>query len=131
VRHDAPNALPWIALGGALGALGRFGLSGWVTTWASGGFPWGTFAANVLGSLALGVILRGVRDVEERPAARGFLVTGLCGGFTTFSTFDYEVLALVRGGHLLLAGVYATASVVVCVAGVLLGMRAAQRWSRT
>jgi fluoride exporter len=85
----------------------------------------------VLGSLALGVILRGVRDVEARPAARGFLVTGLCGGFTTFSTFDYEVLALVRGGHLLLAGGYAAASVLACIAGVLLGMRAAQRWSRT
>lgn len=113
----------WVAAGGAAGAVLRFALSGWVGTWAWGGFPWGTFAVNVIGSTLLGLVDRAAPGLGVAPRVRSFLTIGFCGGFTTFSTFDFEVLALLRSGSYLTAGLYATASVATCVLGVAGGMR--------
>lgn len=112
----------WISLGGAIGAMARFALGGWVTTWAHAGFPWATFLINVSGSFLLGFVQRGLPPVSTTPGMRGFLTIGLCGGFTTFSTFDFETLALLDEGRYMLAGLYSTGSVVTCVAGVFAGL---------
>jgi fluoride exporter len=116
----------WIAAGGALGAIGRFALSGWVTTWAFAGFPWGTFAVNALGSSALGVAA-GALSASAPPQLRAFLTVGFCGGFTTFSTFGFETLALVQVGSHATAAAYMLASAIVCITGLHLGTIGARR----
>jgi fluoride exporter len=116
-----------VALGGAIGALARFGLGGWVTTWAYAGFPWGTFFVNLLGSTALGLLHGILPAPPAAPAARAFLVIGLCGGFTTFSTFDFETLSLLQQGRPGTAAAYALGSVAACLSGVVAGMAAGNR----
>ena len=74
-----------VALGGAVGAVGRAGIAATLTTGA--GFPWHTFAANVIGSVAIGLIWAALNRAEAAPLWSAFLITGVLGGFTTFSTF--------------------------------------------
>jgi fluoride exporter len=111
-----------IALGGGLGALSRFAIGGWVTTWAGVAFPWATFSINVLGSLLLGLLLAVLPRPADAPALHGFLTVGFCGGFTTFSTFDYEILALLLAGTVLPAIIYAAISAGACLAGLSAGL---------
>ena len=101
-----------MAAGGAVGCVARYLGALAAAPW-SAGFPWGTFAINVAGSFVLGALLGGMP-----PGHPGRLLfgTGFCGGFTTFSTFSTEVVALVERGAVGRAGVYAGGSV---VAGVL------------
>lgn len=109
-----------VGAGGALGAMGRYGL-GLIPLAPE--LPLMTPLINFLGSVAIGVI------VEAAELASGalpreavlFLKVGLCGGFTTFSTFSLETLDLIESGQYAFAGAYALASVVLCVAGVLAG----------
>jgi fluoride exporter len=131
-RRRQPRVALLIGMGGALGALARFGLGGWVTTWAGGAFPVGTFAVNVLGSLALGFVIRTL-DARSTPDAelRGFLAVGVCGGFTTFSTFDYETLILLQQSRFALAALYSVGSVSTCVGGVVVGGLLAARVERS
>jgi fluoride exporter len=112
----------WISLGGAIGAMARFGIGGWLTPWVGTGFPWATFLVNVSGSFLLGFLQRALQTRTASAATRGFLTIGLCGGFTTFSTFDFETLALLDEGRYALAAAYSAGSVVTCVAGVFAGM---------
>jgi fluoride exporter len=99
-----------VAVGGALGSLGRYGLSVWGAT-LGGRVPWGTFAANAIGCLAMGVVMHGVtRSGSE--GWRLFVAVGVLGGLTTFSTFSHEVVTLGRQGHIGAALVYTGASVV-------------------
>ncbi len=88
-----------IAAGGALGALGRYGLSLALPTDAEG-FPWATFTANVTGCLLIGVLMVVLTDGSRRPhrLARPFLGVGVLGGFTTFSTYTVETQQLIVGG---------------------------------
>lgn len=111
-----------MALGGALGALARFAIGGWVTTWAGPEFPWGTFVINVSGSLLLGFLMRVLPSPTAAPEARALLTVGLCGGFTTFSTFDFETLVLLQERLYGLAALYSLGSVLTCLAGVFAGM---------
>jgi CrcB protein len=102
--------------------VARYWLAGIVQRFQGAEFPWGTFAVNALGSFVLGVVLalsldRGILQ----PNARLFLAVGLCGGFTTMSTFSYETLALLRDGSLLAAATNAAGTVVVCLTAVWLG----------
>lgn len=114
-----------VACGGALGALARLALGGWFATWAGVGYPWSTFLINAGGSLLLGVLNGSRARVALSPAGRAFLAVGLCGGFTTFSTFELETLALLQERSYLLALTYSLGSVGVCIGGVLGGMRLA------
>lgn len=112
-----------VALGGLLGSVARYWLSGAVQQWADSDFPFGTLAVNLAGSFVLGAVMvlsldRGVIEADTRT----FLTVGFCGGFTTMSTFSYETLALIRDGDVLAAGVNAVLSVVACVIAVWLGM---------
>jgi CrcB protein len=89
-----------IAVGGALGSVCRYGLSTVVQRWSSPFFPYGTFAVNVLGCLLFGVIMGAARQrFVLGPSERAFLLIGILGGFTTFSTFTYETFALLQDGQ--------------------------------
>ena len=89
-----------IALGGAVGALARYGLSGAVHRFASPYFPWGTFVVNVAGCLVFGFIA-GLTDerLTIDQTTRAFLLVGVLGAFTTFSTFSFETVELLRNGE--------------------------------
>jgi len=110
-----------VALGGALGASARHLLSLWVYSWSGVRFPWGTFAVNVIGCLALGFLARSMESPSWTPEARAFVAAGLLGGFTTFSTFSYETLLLVQGGAWTRAALYALGSLGVGLLAALAG----------
>lgn len=107
-----------VAVGGALGSVMRFWLTGAVMVLTGPRFPWGTLLINVLGScligLVAGVTLTPVR-VALHPDIRIFLMTGVCGGFTTFSAFSLQTLELMQTGEVVPAFGYAVGSVVLCV----------------
>ncbi len=90
----------FVALGGAIGSVARYALDGFILRLASPYFPSGTFVVNALGCLVFGVII-GFADGRSAltPTGRLFLLIGLLGGFTTFSTFTFETFQLVRGGE--------------------------------
>lgn len=121
----------YVALGGALGSLARYGLSTWVQGRVTSAFPWGTFAVNGLGSLLIGLVLGHLVAIEAGPGPRAFLVIGLLGGFTTFSAFSYETVSLLHAGAWGKAGLYAAGSVLVGVCGVLVGLQAAEALLRS
>lgn len=108
----------WIAAGGAVGTLARFGLSGLIN---ASGHPWGTVTVNVLGSLALGA-LAGIWGVEHDAGHQLALTVGLLGGFTTFSTFALDAIRLWEDGRAGLAVVSVAVSVVVGLAAAIAGL---------
>jgi len=114
-----------VGLGGFAGAVARYLLGGWVLHHTlSAKFPWSTFAVNILGCLAIGV-LSGLAERLDwfTPSMRLLLLTGLLGGFTTFSAFGLETVHLLRRGELGIAASYALASVLVCTLAVWIGMK--------
>lgn len=115
----------YVAIGGAFGALARYGLSGWVQARAGGEFPWGTFVVNALGSLVLGFVLRVAESIVIAPEMRAFVAIGILGAFTTFSTFSYETVALLQDGEWARAGAYALGSLLLGLAAILIGFQAA------
>lgn len=89
----------WVAIGGALGAVMRFSLVNFVTSRMLSIFPWGTMSVNILGSCMLGYIsAKGLGSMPLSPEIRLFLITGICGAFTTFSTFSLETFNLFKQG---------------------------------
>jgi fluoride exporter len=116
----------WIALGGALGSVARFWLWGVVTNRAGDMFPWGTIIVNVTGSFAIGT-LAAISGPEGRwpgsPFIRQFLMVGICGGYTTFSSFSLQTLDLMRDGEYAHACANVLLSVALCLLGVWLGHR--------
>ena len=114
----------WVALGGALGSMARFWMASAVAAVTGLAFPWGTLAINVIGSFVIGMVFAltgpgGRLDVSSD--ARIFVMVGLCGGFTTFSSFSLQTLMLLQDGYLLRAGAYILGSVVLCLLFVWLG----------
>ena len=114
-----------VAAGGALGAVGRYLTTGWIQTLTGDFFPWGTLAVNVVGSLALGFGLIWLQASVASAEARQFVAIGFLGSFTTFSTFSFEAVAMLRDGEWWRAGGYVAGSVVIGLAAVVLGMGAA------
>ena len=118
----------WIALGGALGSVARYGCSSLAARWIGETFPWGTIIVNVVGSFIIGLFatLTGPDGrLIASPDARQFVMVGLCGGYTTFSSFSLQTLNLVRDGELAQAGGNIVISVAACLAAVWLGAVAA------
>ncbi len=114
----------WVALGGALGTTGRYWLSGVVARMVGETFPWGTLAINVTGSFVIGFFgaLTGPDGrVFVGSTARQFVMVGICGGYTTFSSFSLQTLNLLHDGEWLGAGANIVLSVVLCLIGVWLG----------
>jgi len=110
-----------VALGGALGALARYAVEGWVYGAAGAGFPWGTLAVNLSGCALLGFLASLLAGLALPPEWRAFLAVGFCGAYTTFSTFTYETVRLLEGGAWLRAAAYVAASVAGGLAATLLG----------
>ena len=109
----------WVAFGGALGSVARFWLSGLVAQHWGERFPWGTMAVNVAGCFAIGFFgtLTGPDGKWLVPGwfRQQFFMLGLCGGFTTFSSFTIQTLSLAQAGQWLLAGVNVAGSVAACL----------------
>ena len=108
-----------VALGGAIGASLRFLAVIWAARAFGPGFPFGTLAVNVLGSLAMGALF--VVLTARSSTLQPFLLTGILGGFTTFSAFSLDAVALWESGHATQAALYVAASVLFSLAALVLG----------
>ncbi len=112
----------WVCLGGALGSGARYLAWSALTTRLGAGFPWGTLAVNLGGSFLLSALM--VIGLAGEYVSRAWwlsLTTGLMGGFTTYSTFNYETLALFRDGRVGAAAAYVVLTLLLCLAGGVLG----------
>jgi CrcB protein len=112
--------------GGGIGAASRYWMDGAVQRWTGSGFPYGTFVVNSLGCLLIGVLMTSMEDrFMGNPSLRLFLTIGILGGFTTFSTFSYETVELLRSAEYFYAAVNVGATLVTCLvatyAGTLVG----------
>ncbi len=112
----------WVGIGGAAGAVARYGMGTAMRSWFAHPFPIATFAINVLGSFAIGLLFELVRETENGPMLFLLLGVGFLGGFTTFSAFSLETLDLVRKGEGLLALGYALSSGLFALGAVVLGV---------
>ena len=117
------HAIAWVALGGALGASGRYAVSLWVKS--ASGFPWATLSVNLLGSLLMGLVMGWLaRQAAPQEGLRLFVAVGVLGGFTTFSAFSFELFMLLDKRALLAAAGYVLASLIggltACIAGYYL-----------
>jgi len=114
----------WVAVGSAIGGVARYWCSGLIAHLFGETFPWGTLIVNVVGSFLIGLIAT-VSGTDGRfiipPEARQFLMVGILGGFTTFSSFSLQTLTLARDGQWLLVGANIVGSVVLCVVMVWAG----------
>jgi CrcB protein len=115
----------FVTVGGATGALARYWLSGWVASAFSGFFPLGTLVVNVLGSFLLGFGMQAMEAVPVSAEVRTMLTIGFLGAFTTFSTFSYETVALLRDGDWTRATLYTGLSFVLGLTAVIIGIGAA------
>jgi CrcB protein len=116
----SPLILAAVAVGGIVGALGRYGIARAVR-WDGIGFPWATFLTNVIGCIAIGLLVVGLVEREgAAPWERPLLVTGLLGGFTTYSTFALEVRDLIAVHRGSLALLYVAATLLCGIAAVAL-----------
>ncbi|UYV36349.1 fluoride efflux transporter CrcB [Rhodobacteraceae bacterium D3-12] len=111
-----------VALGGALGASARYLTSVGAMRLMGPGFPWGTLAVNVIGSFLMGVLVVALAHKDASLRYAPFLMTGLLGGFTTFSAFSLDALTLYERGDLALAGLYVAASVLLSLAAIALAL---------
>lgn len=117
------NILLSVAAGGALGAVGRYLVMSGVGHWLGSGFPYATLTVNIVGSFVLGSLVE-IMALTWSPGqeVRAFLVVGVLGAFTTFSTFSLDAVALIERGNYLGTAAYIGASVIVCVTGFFAGM---------
>jgi CrcB protein len=114
----------WIAIGGALGSISRFWFSGIVGRHFGETFPWGTLLVNFSGSFAIGFLAALAEPGGRRfigPTGREFFMYGICGGYTTFSSFSLQTLELIRDRDWFKAGANAAGSIVLCMLAVWLG----------
>ncbi|MGA2951793.1 MAG: fluoride efflux transporter CrcB [Caulobacteraceae bacterium] len=114
----------WVALGGALGSVARYACSSLAAAWFGETFPFGTLIINVVGSFVIG-FFAAVTGPDGRLLVAGdmrqFVMVGICGGYTTFSSFSYQTLTLAQGGEFVRAGANIVGSVVFCLLAVWLG----------
>jgi CrcB protein len=114
-----------IFVGAGMGGLARYAVSTWVQSAANVGFPWGTLIINVTGSLLLTLVYGLLEGTAAAPEWRAFLGIGVLGGYTTFSTFSYESVRLLQDGEWERAVLYVAGSVILSIAGAVLGFRLA------
>lgn len=116
------KALVLVFLGGGIGSVFRYGLNLWLNS-DNTGIPYGTFIANILGSLLIGIILG--YSLKSQTLSQNtvlFLATGFCGGFTTFSSFAYENHIFLKAGDFMTFALYTVGSFVIGFAAVFFGM---------
>lgn len=115
----------WVGLGGFVGSVARYALAVGLPPVAAGRFPLATFAVNCLGCLLIGVVAGILARTPAPDSIRLFVVTGVLGGFTTFSAFGIEAVTLLRRGEMAFALLYIVCSVLVGIGAVWLGLRLA------
>ncbi|HTO06776.1 MAG TPA: fluoride efflux transporter CrcB [Myxococcota bacterium] len=121
------DRLAWVCLGSALGGGARYLVSLAALNALGTSFPWGTLFVNVVGSYLIGLIMHvSLETTLISPALRLFLTTGVMGGFTTYSAFNYETLKLVSDGDWPRAGLNVAVTLVVCLAAGVLGVGSAR-----
>lgn len=122
----AMNAISFLAVGAGsfLGGMARYGLSALLLSRWAGAFPVGTMAVNLLGCLAIGVVYGLFERAGVGTSWRLFAITGILGGFTTFSAFGLETVQLMRLGNLAYAGIYVVASVGLGLVATFAGLLA-------
>ncbi len=121
------NGLLYVALGGALGASGRYMLGGAMTRGLGADYPYGTLAANVFGGLLMGLLMGWLTLKTESENLRLFLAVGVLGGFTTFSAFSLETIKMIEERAYGAAAGYVSASVIFSVAAVFVGLIIARK----
>lgn len=115
--------LMFVALGGAIGAVGRFVVMSAVGHIAHTGFPWSTLSVNILGAFTLGAVIEiSALTWSPSPEIRAMIVVGMLGAFTTFSTFSMDLYFLLNRGAIVNASLYAMGSVLVCLVAFWAGM---------
>jgi len=125
-----PQMVMFVALGGAIGAVGRYMVMSAVGHFSHGagvfgGFPWSTLTVNVLGAFILGAVIEiSALAWSPSPEIRAMVVVGMLGAFTTFSTFSMDLYFLLDRGALISAAVYAVGSVLICLTAFALGLYA-------
>lgn len=110
-----------VFLGGGLGSVLRFCISNYVKS--EGGFPWATFITNLMACFIIGILVSLSLKSHLTSNQRLLLITGFCGGFSTFSTYSYETMALIQNGNYWLAGVYVVSSIVFGLLFLVLAYR--------
>jgi len=114
-----------VALGGAIGSMARYGVGAIAARILGPGFPWGTLLVNASGSFLIALIMHlALAGTAISVELRIFLTTGLMGGFTTYSSFNYETLALLDQRAYALAGLNLAGTVLGCLAAGVLGLAA-------
>lgn len=111
-----------VALGGALGSVARYGVNVWTMRAFGPGFPWGTLTVNIVGGLVMGLIASLLAPRGGSNELRVFLMTGVLGGFTTFSAFSLDAVTLWERGEVGAAAAYVTASVVLSLGALFAGL---------
>lgn len=112
-----------VAIGGAIGSVARYLVGVWGVKLAGPNFPWGTITVNVVGAFLIGLMVEMVaRRFDASSEVRVFIVTGIIGGFTTWSSFTLDAVVLFERGDLGLAAVYMLASLVVSFAAIFAGL---------
>lgn len=118
--------IAWVGVGGMVGSVARYLLATWVMKLAGPGFPLGTLVVNLIGSLLLGVVMAiALRGDSIGPGLQLGLTTGLIGGFTTYSAFNFETLRLLQERGWLLAGLNVASTLAGCLVAGWLGWTAA------
>lgn len=123
----------WIALGSGLGGVARLGCASIAPRVFGDAFPWGILLVNIAGSFVIGFFfaLTGPEGrFQVSTTVRQFVMTGLCGGYTTFSAFSLDTLDLMQDGRMLAAGANVVLSVALCIAAAWFGHAAAVRLNR-
>ena len=118
--------LLFVFIGGGLGSLCRYGIGTWLSDYS---FPYGTLVANFISCLLLGFFIGLASQEILKSDARLFLMTGFCGGFSTFSTFSGEIIALIQNGQLTSGILYIFASLAIGLLAILLGLFIAKSFS--
>jgi CrcB protein len=114
-----------VFIGGGVGAFARYSMQGIIYRWIGTAFPYGTLAVNVIGCFLIGLFMIVFEDrFLVNPTLRIFLTVGILGGFTTFSTFSYETISMLRDGEIYFAFANILVSLVGCLGGTYLGMTA-------
>ena len=112
-----------VAAGGAVGAIGRYGVGVWMTRWLGTGFPWSTLTVNVIGSLLMGLVMQAfIQKAQLSDEFAVFLTIGVLGGFTTFSAFSLDAVLMLQRGQISMATLYMFGSVFLSLSALVIGM---------
>lgn len=112
----------YVFIGGGLGSICRYALAQWIP-WRGDHVPWGTFWANLLSCVVIGVLLGLANKSLLSDEGKWLFTIGFCGGFSTFSTFSKEIFRLLELGNTGIAALYILLSIVTCLAGIFLGLK--------